>query len=268
MNLRRTILVSLFAGMLFACQPATVAPSGSPAPTTPPVSASAGVTAPPEAGATLDPDWITRPALTCGDERRFPPEALTGAGVAELGLDPAAGVLRALLAERADPAFPDTGWHRVHEEGGEVTFVARGNADTPWVHVTVGMIDGVLQPVIQGQCHLQPVAPEGVTLAHWWLDPAAPRPTAESTEIAILVREQACASGKPPIGRVLPPTIILNDDTILVAIGVALTPGNADCPNNPSFGMVLALPEPLGARALFDAGVFPPRPVTTEDPGL
>jgi hypothetical protein len=65
----------------------------------------------------------------------------------------------------------------------------------------------------------------------------------------------------------MPPTIVVGTEAVFVAIGVAITPGGADCPGNPSFPMLLALPEPLGARGLFDAGAFPPRPVTIEDPG-
>ncbi len=263
--MRRAVPAVALLAILAACQATAGSPSASGAPPSPPASA-APVAPTPGASADLDQDWITRPALTCGDERRFPPEAIAGIGLAELGLDPAAAVLRATIMDVPD-YFPDSGWHRVAEVPGEATFVARGNADAPWLHIVVGDFDGALGPIVMGQCHLQPVAPEGVTLAHWWLDPAAPLPTKESTKIAILLREQACANGKPPVGRVLRPTIILDDDAILVAVAVTLTPGGADCPGNPPLAMELTLPEPLGGRPLLDAGVFPPRAVTTEDPG-
>jgi hypothetical protein len=220
----------------------------------------------PAATAAIDPDWVTRPALTCGDNKRlFPPEALDGLGLGELGLDPAAAVLRATIADIPD-YYPDSGWHRVLEGPDGVTFVARGNAETPWFEVTVGLLDGVLQPVIQGQCMLAIAAPTGITFARWWLDPDAPPPTAESTQIDILLREQACASGKPPEGRVLEPTIATTAAAIGVAIGIRQQ-GNADCPGNPAYSMRLELPEPIGARRLFDASQYPPRPVTAEDPG-
>jgi hypothetical protein len=220
----------------------------------------------PAVTAVIDPDWVNRPALTCGDNARlFPPEALDGPGLAEFGPDPASGVLRATIADTPD-YFPGSGWHRVLETPDGVTFVARGNAETPWFHVTVGLLDGRLQPVVLGECTLAIASPPGVTFARWWLDPNAPSPTAESTQLEILLREQACASGKPPEGRVLEPTIVTTPDAIEVAIGIRQQ-GNADCPGNPAYSMQLRLPGWIGPRGLFDASQYPARRVTAEDPG-
>lgn len=211
---------------------------------------------------------MTRPALTCGaNDRLFPPEALAGPGLAELGVDPAAEVLRATIAGTTGYPFPDVGWHRVIDDRGGVTFVATGDAQTPWVTVTAGVLGGVLQATEYGQCTLAIAAPDGVTFARWWLDPAGPPVTPESTELSILLRERACASGKEPVGRVLAPTIVTTPEAFDIAIGIRLTPGGSDCQGNPAFAMELVLPEPLGMRGLFDASQYPPRPVTTEDPG-
>jgi hypothetical protein len=262
------------AGLLFiasvaivaACQP-TAVPSNSNAPTGALPSADVDPSRP-DVGSTIDPDWITRPALTCGDpERRFPPEALAGFGLAELGLDPASDVLRATIADRPpEGALPEAGWHRVIDDQLGVTFVAPGIGDSPWVTVAVGVINGTLQATEIGQCRLQPVVPDGMTLAEWWLDPDQPAPTPEATEIDILVRETACAGGQSPEGRILAPTIVVGPDAIAVAIGIVNRPGAQDCPGNPTHPMRLTLPEPIGSRTLFDASQFPPRPVTTEDP--
>lgn len=217
--------------------------------------------------AAIDPALITRPALTCGDPQpRFSPEALEGLGLGEFGLDPAAAVLRATVADTPD-YLPDSGWYRVADGPDGVMFVARGNAATPWFEVIVGAFDGVLQAIRMGQCHLGIAAPDGVTLARWWLDPAGPPVTLETTQVAILLREQACASGRPPEGRVLPPTVVMDPDAIRVVVGITITPGGADCPGNPSYATTLSVPEPIGGRRLLDASVYPPRPVTTEDPG-
>lgn len=281
MNLRHPAALALTMVVVVvvvgACQasgssaPASVAPPSVPATTSPLGSSSAPSGPAPSAsdpGGGIDPDWVTRPALTCGDnDRLFPPEALAGPGLAELGMDPAAEVLRTTIAGTGDYPFPDAGWYRVLDDPGGVTFVARGDAATPWVTVTVGVLGGALQATEYGQCTLAIAAPDGVTFARWWLDPAGPPVTPESTELAILLRERACASGKEPIGRVLAPTIITTPDAFEVAIGIRKTPGGADCPGNPAFAMGLALPEPLGSRGLFDASQYPARPVTTEDPG-
>jgi hypothetical protein len=259
--------IALVAGLVIAaCQSATVTPSPTPSPSTAVPSAS-GASLPPDAGSTIDPDWVTRPALTCGDpERLFPPEALAGLGLAELGLDPAAGILRATIAETPDTGFPTAGWHRVIDDPNGVTFVAPGDADTPWFTVVVGLLSGTLQATEYGQCNLAIAAPTGVNFARWWLDPTGPPRTPETTTLAILIREVECASGKPPEGRVLPPTIVTSADTFQIAIGIREQSIAQDCPSNPAQALELVLPEPLGTRGLFDASEFPPRPVTTEDP--
>jgi hypothetical protein len=252
--------------LLAACQAGSASPGASESTSSSPPSAT-GAASPPGASPTIDPDWVTRPALTCGDNKRlFPPEALTGLGLGELGLDPAADILRATIADTPD-YYPDTGWHRVLDTAEGVTFVAAGNAETPWFHITVGLFDGTLQPVIQGECTLAIASPEGVSFARWWIDPAGPPITPETTSLAILIREQDCASGKPPEGRVLEPTIITAVDVIQVAIGIREQTTDQDCPGNPAYAVELTLPEPLGTRALFDASQFPPRRVTAEDPG-
>lgn len=238
---------------------ATASPAGSDAPMP---SAS-------DPGGGLDPDWVTRPALTCGDrERLFPPEALAGPGLAELGLDAATAVLRATIDQApAETSFPRSGWHRVVDNPDGVTFVARGDAMTPWWEVTVGPLAGTLQATTSGQCNLRIAAPDGVSLAAWWLDPAGPPVTPASTTLAILLRERDCASGKPPDGRVLPPTIVLAPDAVEVVIGIRQPSGAQECPSNPAYSTQLVLPEPLGTRGLYDASQYPPRPVGSDDPG-
>ncbi len=259
--------------MLGACQAVTPPPtggpaSGGPATASPNASVASGLPEP-SGGSTIDPAWITRPALTCGEPgQRFSTEALLGPGLAELGLDPAAGVLRSNIAEAPpETPFPPAGWHRVLDGPDGVLFVARGGGDTPWWAIEVGVLDGTMQAVGYGQCHLAIVAPNGVSFARWWLDPDGPPITPSTTVLAVLLREQDCASGKPPIGRVLAPTVVTTPDAFQIAIGIRQQLTGQDCPSNPPFPLELVLPEPIGPRGLFDASEFPPRPVTAEDPG-
>ncbi|MGP1674755.1 MAG: hypothetical protein ACTS8Z_06045 [Candidatus Limnocylindrales bacterium] len=269
MDPRRSAAIALALGLIVgACQSLVVSPSAR-AEASPPGSQAASGSPQPDVSPTIDPDWITRPALTCGEpEQLFPPEALEGPGLAELGFDAAAGVLRSTIAEAPpETPFPEVGWHRVRDGPDGVTFVAAGDDATPWWAVTVGVLDGTLQATGFGQCHLAIAAPSGVSFARWWLDPDGPPISPETTSLSILLREQDCASGQPPIGRVLAPTIITTADTIEIVIVIRKQLTGQDCPGNPAFPLELVLPGAIGSRALFDASQFPPRPVTSDDPG-
>lgn len=266
MRSRRSAGIGLMLGLVVACQTAVVSPDSTG--TSRPSEPAGGVNGQPADGETIDPDWLTRPALTCGEpDRLFPPAALERPGLAEFGSDPAAAVLRTVLTEGGpESTFPQSGWHRVVDRPDGVTFIAKGDAETPWWVVTVGELGGTLQATEYGQCHLSVAPPAGVTLAQWWLDPDGPGITATTTTLAILLRERACASGRPPEGRVLEPTIVTTAESIVVAIGVHKRPGGQDCPGNPAFALELGLPEAVGARELLDASEYPPRPVTSIDP--
>lgn len=270
MSIRRHLLIAgALLPLLAACQQGVAPPSPEPAPTPSPTAGGAsGQPSQPQTEATIDPAWVTRPALTCGDPKRlFPPEALGGPGLAELGLDPAAEVLRSTISEApGESQFPTNGWHRVVDDPAGVTFVAPGSVDVPWVTITVGLLAGTLQATEYGQCNLAIAARNGVNFGHWWLDPAGPPLTPETTTLAVLVREVECASGQPSDGRVLAPTIIASADAIQIAIGIRAQSTAQDCQGNPEYPAEIVLPEPLGTRGLFDASEVPVRPVTTEDP--
>jgi hypothetical protein len=59
----------------------------------------------------------------------------------------------------------------------------------------------------------------------------------------------------------------MTPDAFEVAIGIRKQLTDQECQGNPSHPTRIRLPQPIGARGLFDASAFPPRPVTTEDPG-
>jgi hypothetical protein len=217
MDPRRLAVIALVLGLVAGCESATPSSTARAVASAPSSNASLPA-AGPEVVPPIDPNSVTRPALTCGDpDQIFAPEALQGPGLGELGPDAAADVLRTVVAQEG---FPRSGWHRVINESQGVTFVARGDAETPWWVVTVEETGGRLQANSYGRCKLTIAAPDAVSLARWWLDLAGARTTPESTTIAILLREQACASGRPPTGRVLPPTVVMTADAIEIVIGV------------------------------------------------
>jgi hypothetical protein len=259
----RLIPLATLALALASCTaPGTIVPTERTSPAT------ASPTPPVPSGApspTLPPAAVLDPMLTCGSDQPFSPAALQLPGFAEHEPDDAAAALRTFLETAAEDdaiemmvdAFPRNGWRRVFQSERVVLFVAPSETDRQWVMVqfargdTGWTIDGY------GQCHMQIALPEGIGRATWWLDPAADPPGQEATELSALIVEQSCASGQPPVGRVLAPAIVYGADAITITIAVRVIGG--DCPSNPAFPLTIQLAEPLGDRALLDGSVFPPR---------
>jgi hypothetical protein len=99
--------------------------------------------------------------------------------------------------------------------------------------------------------------------ATWALDPAFPAPKPGSTELHILVWEQACSSGTPPTGRMSAPVIRYADTTVTITIGVRPLSGAQDCQGiTRGTPDLVQLAEPLGTRTLLDGGHVPPAPPT------
>jgi hypothetical protein len=98
--------------------------------------------------------------------------------------------------------------------------------------------------------------------ASWWVDPEALPLARSAREIPVFILEEACASGRSPKGRVLPPEIEYTPTSVLVRFAVTKRIGDQDCQGNPPFALTLSLAEPLGNRTLLDAGDTPPRDAT------
>jgi hypothetical protein len=222
--------------------------------------ATSDVTAEPRPAAT--PLVIADPALplSCGGEERFPAGALGGVGQAELETDAPAAVLRSVIAEGGEPdIFPADGWHRVVSDLDTVVFVALGPGDPPWVMVEATRGPDGWTAGGYGACDAQPVLPAGISMADFWLDPAAPAPAPGSTTLNGVIVERACANGKPPTNRVRPPIVVYEEQAVTVTVTVSEIAGGADCPSNPPVPITIELSQPLGERTILDGSVFPPR---------
>jgi hypothetical protein len=238
---------------LVACGQAAPTPSAS----SPPSSAAPSASPAPAEPTSGTP--VFAGPVTCGDDHTFAADLLFVAGRAETDPDPAAGALRALLAGPDGAGMPATGWVRVADAPGRVQFVAKAVPADEWVVAGFFESNGAWQLDLMGQCSPQPVVPAGIGLATWWLDPAFAVPAADDTIIHGLIVEQACANGKPPVGRVLEPQVFEDDAWVVVLVTVANVPGGADCPGNPTFPITITLPAPRGDRGLFDGSVVPAR---------
>ena len=261
---RRPVALIVVSLALSAC---VVAPS--PAPSAGPVTPSRApttraATAPPtpEPSTTIDPAVLLTTNVTCGDGVEFAAVRLAAPVGADFGSDAAAGRLRAFLAgpDRVAANLPATGWIRIDIRPNNVLFIAR--SPDGWLQVGFELDPGGWTLDRYGSCGLRPVLPDGVGPARWWLDPAAPAPAPGATEIAALVVEMACASGRSPEGRVAAPVIIEQPDRIIAMIADRGQPGDQDCQGNPPLALRFSLPSPLGTRRLFDGGAVPPRDAT------
>ena len=256
--LNRIVVTAFTIVLVVACGPAPAtetvppAPSGSsPAPTS---SALAPLITP---SASADSSSVL---LSCGGDERFPAAALAGVGLAEFENDAAAAVLKSIIAEAAEPdLFPDHGWHRVAAGPGGVVFVAPGPGDPAWVMVEAAPGPDGWSVDAYGACNTQPVLPEGVGAADFWLDPAAPPPGPDATTLQGLIRERSCAGADPPDGRIQPPVVVFDEASVVVTVTVRQRPGVQDCPGNPAVPITIELGQPLGDRTILDGSVFPPR---------
>lgn len=109
---------------------------------------------------------------------------------------------------------------------------------------------------LAGACELG-LALDGLGNADVRLDPDAPPPSGDATELHLLVTERACASGKSAEGRIRVVSHRYSDDQLQIAVGVEPRAGDQECPGNPETPFVLRLEEPLGDRTVVDATTYP-----------
>jgi hypothetical protein len=149
-----------------------------------------------------------------------------------------------------------------HDETGFL-FLARDDrfAETGWLSIEAERRDGRWSASMGG-CDPRRVIAADIGVADWWLDPAFPAPGPDATELHVLALERACASGRPPDGRIADPEIAYTPSSVAVTIGVRRSTGDHSCPGNPAVPLTVALPEPLGDRTLLDGSRLPPHPPT------
>ena len=237
----------------------TAVESGQPRPSQPDSSQSIA-SIPPDAVPSIDPAIAQGVTVTCGGGLDFPAELLLDAGQAEIATDSASAALGEILNGPDGAGLPSSGWHRVISTPNSVVFVAPDGAGWSMVQLTATATGWFLD--LSGACSMSPALPEGVGKASWWIDPAAGSPAADATFVSAFVLEVACASGKSPAGRVLPPVIAASDTAISVLIAIRKRPGGQDCPGNSPLAIKVDVGGAIGGRKLLDAGDFPPRDAT------
>jgi hypothetical protein len=98
---------------------------------------------------------------------------------------------------------------------------------------------------------------EGIRASSWRLDPehdASP----EEAMLRLLVTEQAFASGRRALGRILPPELYLDAHELVVTIFISPEPGYQNGTPNPETPVRVALPDPVGSRQVLDGALIEP----------
>ncbi len=205
--------------------------------------------------------------VTCGD-RAFPAAGLDPPAGALTGSGPEFDALRAAITKFGSefPGSSDWSWRLAGRDASGAIFLAETEALGPpgWVSVEVAADATGWQPLTMGQCDPHVVLSPEFGPATWALDPQYPAPTETTTELHILVWEQACSSGSPTTGRMSAPVVEYASGSVTITIGVRplqVQPGTLlACPLPPGTPTSLRLGEPLGARTLLDGGRVPPAP--------
>jgi hypothetical protein len=96
-----------------------------------------------------------------------------------------------------------------------------------------------------------PSTPASIQFGHWELAPGQ-KLKKDTTEIEVMVYENACASGQAPDGRILEPFLVYDSSWVWIAFAIWSLPGAQTCENGPGVPYTVQLREPLGPRHLQD----------------
>lgn len=143
-----------------------------------------------------------------------------------------------------------------------VLFGQGSNADGPtWADARFERRDGAWRPAGWGGCWVE-IGAFGFGPARVGTDPVEPLDPGD-TELAVLINEQACASGRAPVDREIVPLVTETDESVTIIVLVAPVEGGAECPGNPWHPITVTLDSPLGSRQLLDGHRYPAEPITT-----
>ena len=197
--------------------------------------------------------------VSCTGGAEFTLAALdTAVSVAEYGDPQLIAELDAFLNGPEGRYWPQNDWYVLTEDDDHLTAISadgHGAAFMTFEPTRVGWSWAGASGY--SRCRPRVVLPDGLGEVLWRLDPDFDPPTTESTEIHVLVTEQACVGGQAMGDRLLGPQVVETDSTVLLAFAAINLPGAQACPGNPSTPVMVTLPSPLGDRHIRDGLVVP-----------
>ncbi len=204
----------------------------------------------------------------------FDPATLTRAAAALDPQDPAVAALllqidrgrqqaqpARLLRPRAKPAplAPEAkleGWRALARDGEQALFGRGAPPRLLTVAVRCGR-GGRWEPLGASNSRPLRAVRDGVRASSWRLDPTI-RLDPDSPVLHILVTERTMASGTPVAERLLAPELYIDSEAALLRVYVRPLAGYVGRAGRHETPVRVALPEPLGGRAVLDGALFEP----------
>lgn len=189
--------------------------------------------------------------MQCGNTRFTYDDLRTPAS-----LQQADATLQALVAPAPDigtPDNPSSPWKILTQTEDKALLVRTTKDRAHFVTAELGRFGWILAfPSGIDPCKVRLAVPEELNEVEWIPDPAFPPIEPTSTELHLLARERACASGEAAGDRLLGPEIVETDDAVRIAFATIKRTGSADCPTHPYSPVTVRLSRPLGNRMLID----------------
>jgi hypothetical protein len=188
---------------------------------------------------------------------------------------------REAVDDAGAPAFnPAQDWNVVHQDANRVDLVReleepldnRDGAGDVHTHESrtleritgaSNVPEGTWLLTSAGPCVQRLVGDDGLGPADVTL---ADTPAQDETALDLLVREQACASGRSAEGRIEVVELEETAEQVRLRLMVERLDGDQSCQGNPATPLTVQLADPLGDREVLDSSVVPARPVAVGSP--
>ena len=204
-----------------------------------------------------DGDYPPDLVVACPGGPPFPISSLDT--IAPISPDDPDGLLAAadtFLDSEEGAYWAQEGWQLLHQTQSEAILVAPFEGSLEFMLLTNEGDEWVWSGSSgsPSPCDLQYTIPAGLNSVEWRLDPAAPEPAPEDTDMQVLLQEVECVSGQEIGDRLLGPQVVLTDTEVRIAFAAEPPPGDAfTCPGNPETPHTVELPEPLGHRQIVES---------------
>ncbi|MEX2419825.1 MAG: hypothetical protein WD652_05530 [Acidimicrobiia bacterium] len=217
------------------------------------------VIVPPDENGDYPPDLL----VTCSSGPQFPLGAIHE--IELVGQDDPNGMLAAIepfLSSEEGQNWPQDGWQLLHQTFEQATLVARSNGTLAYMRL--GREDEGWKwggsSIGGSRCDLQYAIPTGLNTVGWRLDPSAPEPGPQATQLHVLLTERECVSGQAIGDRLVGPQVVMTDTEVRLAFAAEPPPGDYQtCQGNPETPYTVELPEPLGDHEIIEGlsiGIF------------